>query len=677
MKLLLRYGADINAKGYHGGTALHMVTINRAFAPLIALGANPNIQDDWGQTCLHALPSKVRDHGRSNDLFAQMRPEINSIINGGANLEIVDHKGRTVLHAAVEANFGLTKFLLELENRPSISARVCYSGKSVLHLACKRNQNARELFELLINHGADPKWVDADRNTLLHQLATSFDGSAIHVALARRIVDLGVSVQAKNSRKQTAAHVLPSTDYKGHESITDQRQQTFINLLLELDSNFNVNEADMNGCTALHYASSYSESLTFSLILAGAAMDARNHNLRTALHCAARGRRSTILAMLIKMASQQGLALDIDARDIDGRTPLHDACRSGIPESVRILIDAGADVNKRDKKKMTPLMICSEFVKEQARWSSLRSEPCSTNTPIRDDFRHVRRSSHDRLLVDESDNQDHYPRIGVVAKTLVIAGGSTKRALDLAIRADCAELVVAIRSAEALRKTSGFPLLNPLTLVTAGMPVPQLSNTTMDGSFRESFMLQSSNLDQALNSYNGIGPKENLAGFIPRLNESAMDLIMTKGSEFASDADQKYSEALAMIKMAEFGLTEYAEKIINRAKFLDAPMFLKAMHQHRDKYGPHYMPAPPGEDKCQRPLLQIACERSTWNMDMVRLIVEADGVDVNAHASIFVSKSDPDDAIPGETALHVLARGTSWWHAQAIEYLVAHGNHVH
>jgi hypothetical protein len=65
---------------------------------------------------------------------------------------------------------------------------------------------------------------------------------------------------------------------------------------------------------------------------------------------------------------------------------------------------------------------------------------------------------------------------------------------------------------------------------------------------------------------------------------------------------------------------------------------------------------------------------------MVRMIVETGDVDVNAYTSIYVSSytnNNPDDAIPGETALHLLARGASWWHAQAIEYLVARGNYVH
>ena len=42
----------------------------------------------------------------------------------------------------------------------------------------------------------------------------------------------------------------------------------------------------------------------------------------------------------------------------DGYTPLHVACEKGFPEIVKILIDAGADVDASDNLGNTPLMAC-------------------------------------------------------------------------------------------------------------------------------------------------------------------------------------------------------------------------------------------------------------------------------------------------------------------------------
>lgn len=43
--------------------------------------------------------------------------------------------------------------------------------------------------------------------------------------------------------------------------------------------------------------------------------------------------------------------------DKDGCTSLHDACMSGTPDVVKLLIDKGADVNAADKQGTTPLML--------------------------------------------------------------------------------------------------------------------------------------------------------------------------------------------------------------------------------------------------------------------------------------------------------------------------------
>lgn len=55
---------------------------------------------------------------------------------------------------------------------------------------------------------------------------------------------------------------------------------------------------------------------------------------------------------------------DVNARNKYGRTPLHDACRDGRPETARLLIDAGADVNVKGKHGDTPLHKACEFGNE-------------------------------------------------------------------------------------------------------------------------------------------------------------------------------------------------------------------------------------------------------------------------------------------------------------------------
>ena len=56
-------------------------------------------------------------------------------------------------------------------------------------------------------------------------------------------------------------------------------------------------------------------------------------------------------------AVKQHLAagVDVNAKDVDGGTPLHEAASDGRKEVVELLIDNGADVNVKDDRGMTPL----------------------------------------------------------------------------------------------------------------------------------------------------------------------------------------------------------------------------------------------------------------------------------------------------------------------------------
>ena len=49
-----------------------------------------------------------------------------------------------------------------------------------------------------------------------------------------------------------------------------------------------------------------------------------------------------------------GIGLDVNARDTEGRTPLHFAARMKAPDVINELLDAGADVNATDKNGATP-----------------------------------------------------------------------------------------------------------------------------------------------------------------------------------------------------------------------------------------------------------------------------------------------------------------------------------
>ncbi|KAF7540421.1 hypothetical protein G7054_g1319 [Neopestalotiopsis clavispora] len=114
-----------------------------------------------------------------------------------------------------------------------------------------------------------------------------------------------------------------------------------------------IDAADASGVRPLHLASMMSEWMGLS-----------------SLHLAARAREANIVGLLIdELDKVPGrLQQSLDARDQTGRSPLFYACRSGRPESVQLLLDAGANVDLLDQDGLSLFHACAEYEQEQALW---------------------------------------------------------------------------------------------------------------------------------------------------------------------------------------------------------------------------------------------------------------------------------------------------------------------
>lgn len=131
-----------------------------------------------------------------------------------------------------------------------------------------------------------------------------------------------------------------------------------------------IDAADASGVRPLHLASMMSEWMVKRLLTAGAdPMSVTSEGL-TSLHLAARAREANIVGLLIdELDKVPGrLQQSLDARDQTGRSPLFYACRSGRPESVQLLLDAGANVDLLDQDGLSLFHACAEYEQEQALW---------------------------------------------------------------------------------------------------------------------------------------------------------------------------------------------------------------------------------------------------------------------------------------------------------------------
>jgi uncharacterized protein len=114
-----------------------------------------------------------------------------------------------------------------------------------------------------------------------------------------------------------------------------------------------VNAAQADGTTALHWAAHWNDLETVNLLLrAGANAKAVNRYGATPLsEAAASGSAPMIQALLTAGADPKTLTTE------DGETVLMTAARAGNTEAARLLLDRGADVNAREKYKgQTALM---------------------------------------------------------------------------------------------------------------------------------------------------------------------------------------------------------------------------------------------------------------------------------------------------------------------------------
>lgn len=249
-------------------------------------------------------------------------------------------------------------------------------GKTLLAVACEAEN--KEIIDLLFDNGIDINAQDETGQTLIPIACRSRDEEIL-----KKLLDEGIDIDAQDENGQTLLGIFcrNSGDY-GWPYLFKRY----------LNAGADVNIQDNNGKTPLHlnltqmeigisvgmYPEDYTpEHSAFSenidvikdLLEAGADVNIKDKEGRTPLFYT---KRSKAAQLLLKAGA------DVNAKDKDGKTPLHEYAttmeyliyahvweeqgnekyfRKEKINSIKTLLEAGADVNAKDKEGNTPLHV--------------------------------------------------------------------------------------------------------------------------------------------------------------------------------------------------------------------------------------------------------------------------------------------------------------------------------
>lgn len=318
VKILIEHGAEIDVTDSEGQNALQKAAVKgdkALVAYLLDHGADVYHADGNGFTSTHFA---------ARNGFAEI---VQLLIDNGADPQRQTSDGRTPLHSCY--HHAETAHTL-LKNGVDVN-KVTKHGFSPLYIAAYTGNV--DVVKILLSYNPDLELTSPDRHPAL--IAATLLGKT---EVMRLLLEAGANVNY-----QTEAKRFPL------QYAVEGNMENILRVLMEY--NPEVNFVGDHGKTALHCMNSDSSVTVIKILVNGGAdLNIRDKNQDTPICSAVWSRNSEALKYLAKKAK-----LDI-VGGIQGG-PLHIACYQSELHLVKILVDAGADVNLVDPTAGTPLQI--------------------------------------------------------------------------------------------------------------------------------------------------------------------------------------------------------------------------------------------------------------------------------------------------------------------------------
>ena len=340
---LIQRTNDINAQDKQGNTALMFacdsnnadavnalldsgadisITNQNGFAAIVFAMDNNSLKDTEIIPRLTPKPS--------DDEFIELcrtgsAEEITKAVNAGANIKAENSKGQTPLMIAAQNNTPeIISLLLDLGSDIN---HVDSMGNTALTLSFMSEHE--ENMNMLIDYGAD---ADIQNNAGYNALMMSAKTKSIDTVM--KLLEITSDVNARNNAGDTALSLA-----------SVENNADVVNAILEAGAN--INSQNNNGTTALMsalYNSSDAGNIIRVLLEHKPDITLRNKKGDTALSIAMKKPNLTGSKAMQLLLKSEFLKL----------------CRSGSDEEIQQAINAGVDVNTRNKSQATGLMFAAQ-----------------------------------------------------------------------------------------------------------------------------------------------------------------------------------------------------------------------------------------------------------------------------------------------------------------------------
>ena len=363
-RVFIDAGADIETKDEKGRSPLHRASDSGALdnvKMLVEAGAGVNVTDNEGAACLTfaaifghtetvrylvGLPEVDVNHRDGNNYTALHYASgegdadvVQVLIDAGADIEEKDEKGRSPLHCAcVSGALDIVKMLVEAGVvRAGAGVFVTDSnGDTCLSLAAYfgHTETVRYLVglpEVEINNG------NASNYTALHRA-----GQKACTDVVRVLIDAGADVDIKNSDGRCPLHCACETGALDN-----------VKMLVRAGAGVNVTDNKGNTCLTVAAYFGHTETVRYLVGLPEVEINSGDANNYTALHRAGQKACPDMVRVLIDAGA------DIDIKNDSGRSPLH--CAVQVLYIVKMLVEAGAGVRDTDNEGDTCLSLAAFF----------------------------------------------------------------------------------------------------------------------------------------------------------------------------------------------------------------------------------------------------------------------------------------------------------------------------